>query len=250
MFNKFFKKIKKFIGRIKIGYRWRSEVFRSLGFTTLSRERILWDGMEFLTYNRVFGDYAEFGVYQGKTFGTAYHFFKQTEDKFPEIKKMTFHALDSFEGFQELKGVDDHPMFQKGGRAAGTDVFYEVMKKMKVPTQQVKTYEGWFSETLRAGGQADQQIRDASLSFVYFDCDLYESAMDVLPFLEKKLMFGAIVAFDNWFCFAAHPEKGEQGALTEFLKTRPYIKMIPFGRFGWHGFAFVYHKMENNSSLK
>jgi|WetSurMetagenome_2_1015567.scaffolds.fasta_scaffold395504_1 O-methyltransferase len=237
-------KIKKFGQRFLIGYHWRGERFRSLGFTTLPREKIIWEGMEYLTYNKIFGDYAEFGVCEGKTFGTAYHFFDQTKDKFPEIKKMTFHAFDSFEGFQELKGNDRGSIFVAGGRAASTEVFYETMKKMKVPNDRIKTHNGWFSETLKNNGMADQIIKDASLSFAYVDCDLFESTKDALPFLEKKLLPGAMVAFDNWFCFGAHPEKGEQGALNEFLNTRPKIKMNPFGRFGWHGFAFIYNKLE------
>lgn len=214
-----------------------------VGWTTPAREQMLLTGISYLEANKIQGHYAEFGVWRGDTLATAYRFIK----KRPFFDKMIFFAFDSFQGFPELKGLDIHPMFQTGNRAFSIEKFQDNVSRLGVAIERLRIYPGWFSETLAPGTLADSDIPDQSLSFIWADCDLYESTRDILPFIWSKAKSGAVIAFDDWFCFDANPDKGVQLAVREFGLMNPSFTLVPFFRFGWHGLSFILHRIEKKS---
>ena len=220
------------------------ESYPSLGWTTPPREQILWLALHYIASSRLVGDYAEFGVWRGDTFATAYHFCKHLTGTFPALGSVWFHAFDSFEGFPDLHDDDVYPQFEKGGRAFSLDQFNALIAQRQVPIDRITVTKGWFSETLRPGAPSDSLIADQSLAIAYVDCDLYESTRDVLPYLKRKMTQGGVIIFDDWFCFAGHPLKGEQKACREFLATNPEVVLVPFQRFGWHGHSFIFHMLD------
>jgi O-methyltransferase len=224
--------------------RMASEQHPSLGWTTPQREQMLWLCLQYVRASRLAGDYAEFGVWRGDTFATAYHLKEQLDQHSRSMETMRFHAFDSFEGFPELHGDDVFPQFQKGGRACRVEDFEALLVERAVPTRCRTTTKGWFVDTLAPGAIGDDLIADASLAMAYVDCDLYESTRDVLTFLQRKMMSGGVVIFDDWYCFAGHPLKGEQYACREFLSRYPEIELVPFLPVSWHGVSLIFHRME------
>lgn len=222
----------------------------SLGWTTRERENIIELALQYAGASHVFGDYVEFGVWRGDTFATAFHFSQHLSVSFPKFKEMQFHALDSFEGFPELKGDDNFPQFKEGGRAFSLDGFNECMEQKKVDMSRVKSTKGWFSDTLVAGGKADTEIKDNSIALAYIDCDLYESTADVMKFIGPKMMKGGLMMFDDWYCFAGDPTKGQQRAVTEFLETNPTFALAPFRAFHWHGNSYIFHKYNDKETVE
>jgi len=208
-----------------------------------AREGMLTIGIDYLEANRLSGAYAEFGVWRGETLATACRL-AQVRQSF---RFGGHYAFDSFEGFPELSGADVHPMFKTGDRACSLEQMSANLERFGVPPGQVKSYKGWFSVSLVPGGAADREIADGSLSFVWADCDLYESTRDLLPFLFRKAKPGAVVAFDDWFCFDANPEKGVQKAVFEYLAAHPEVTLVPFHRFGWHGYGFIFQKLTGDA---
>lgn len=222
----------------------------SMGWTTPQREQIIEIALHYLGASHVYGDYVEFGVWRGDTFATAYHFSQHLSGLFPKFKDMQFHALDSFEGFPELKGDDNFPQFKEGGRACSIEDFEQGMAQREVDMTRVKTTKGWFSDTLVQNGKVDKEIKDNSLSLAYIDCDLYESTADVLKFIGPKMINGGLMIFDDWYCFAGDPAKGEQRACTEFLTANPTVGLAPFRTFHWHGISFIFHKYKDAKTVE
>lgn len=216
------------------------QVYLSMGWTTPAREIILALALEYIGSSQISGDYAEFGVWRGDTFATAYHFSKHLGDNFKSLRTMSYHAFDSFEGFPEPKGDDVFPQFRKGGRAYGVDEFNKLLHERNVPIDAITTNPGWFSTTLR-DPHVLESIGERSISVAYVDCDLYESTKDVLDFLTTRIIPGGLILFDDWFVFAGHPYKGEQKACREWLTAHPEIALVPFNNFGWHGRSFIFH---------
>lgn len=247
LINKFLKGISKF--QHAVGFNYRFMLKPSMGWTTPSRESILWDGLIYLNYNKISGDYAEFGVWKGRTLCTAFHFSKMQANSKNELGKMNFLAFDSFEGFPELKGQDIYPGFEKGGRSCSLEEFKVTTQKLCLPENRLTIYKGWFSDTLKSGNEASKNIPTKSIAFAYVDCDLYESTKDVLLFLKEKLCEGGIVVFDNWFCFGGNPHKGEQQALREFCNKHNTASFTFFKDFGWHGRGFIYNTLTNSQGL-
>ena len=69
--------------------------------------------------------------------------------------------------------------------------------------------------------------------------NLYSSTKQALDFLTDYLADGAILVFDDWYCFKGYPHLGEEGACNAWLQENANIKLVPFRRFGWHGMSFI-----------
>lgn len=203
------------------------------------RDRMLLTSMEFVNACRVEGDYMEFGVYKGQTFKAAYHF-----AQLRHRDKMRFYAFDSFEGLPKVKGIDKtkYNMYNEGDFGCSTEEFKKILKKNGVSMEKVRLIPGWFNKTLNKKTKKKFNINKAAV--IYVDCDLYESAVDILDFIKDVVQDGTVIMFDDWFAFRADPNKGERRAFTEFLKKNRKITVTEFHKFGWHGNSFIIHKKD------
>ena len=126
-------------------------------------------------------------------------------------------GFDSFEGFSESVNIDIH----MGGphtdakRVSGlSDTSYEEVRK-KIDqfglSSMVTLVRGYFSETL-------PRFNGRRMSFVYLDCDLYESYKDCLEFFYPRLSPGGIILMDE---YNDPPWPGCNKAVDDFLKDKP-----------------------------
>lgn len=193
---------------------------------------------DYLVGAQVDGDYCEFGVYNGDTFGhmVRYH------EIFPDMR---FFALDSFEGLPEPTGIDNEQgytsNFHKGEFACSEEQFMRNLKKKKLPTDRVTTVKGWFSDSLN-----DALVKKHSLNKIacaWVDCDLYESTVPVLEFLTDKLSVGSLMIFDDWKVYRNLPDRGQQKACAEWLEKNPGLELRDLFDFSHHGKVFTVSKV-------
>lgn len=198
-----------------------------------------WDAIDnladYLVGAEVPGDYLEFGVYKGTTFGYA------AKVMSPIFPMMRFIAFDSFEGLPEPKGIDRaegySSNFFKGQFACSESEFIALLAQQNVSLQKVVTVKGWFRDVLK-----DHTSRKLGLDMIaaaWIDCDLYESSVPVLDFIGPRLSTGSVLLFDDWGCFRNLPDLGQQRACSEWLAANPRITLIPLFPFAWHGRAFT-----------
>jgi O-methyltransferase len=174
------------------------------------------------------GDYAEFGVWQGRTFVEAWRVGSRT----PTARR--YHAYDSFEGLPEADGVDETGRWETGEFSHSRRAFEARLRRARVPARDVGIVEGFFDKTLLP---TVTEPREVAIAWV--DCDLYASTVPVLDFLTGRLAQGAILLFDDWFCFKGDPNVGEAKACAEWLERNPQITLIPWRQFNWAGQAFI-----------
>ncbi len=213
--------------------------FRDLEERVLGYYRHRWDAvdklLDYLVGTEVRGDYLEFGVFQGKTFGFAV---KRMAEYFPD---MNFVALDSFQGLPQPEGLDDQAGytsgFFEGQFYCSRDQFLLNLADFGAPLERVRTVEGWFEETLGEDGEAARTIGKVAAAWI--DCDLYASTIPVLDFLTPRLSVGSVILFDDWRCFRNLADLGEQRACREWLERNPGLTLNPFIDFGFHGLAFT-----------
>lgn len=184
------------------------------------------------------GDYAEFGVYKGTTFGYAANLFH------PLFPGMRFLAFDSFEGLPELQGLDRSEKgfasgFFKGQFAAKEDEFINnvLAAAPYLPPERLLTIKGWFNEVLTS--ENAQKIDLKQLACVWIDCDLYESTVPVLKFITPYLSIGSVILFDDWRCYRNLATHGEQRAYCEWLEENYGLTLNDFISFGFHGMSFT-----------
>ncbi len=131
---------------------------------------------------------AEFGVAQGKQI-----------DYIASKTKELVYGFDSFDGLPE----DWRTGYYKG-RFKG-DKFEE--------KENIKIVEGLFAKSIPIFLENNKK----KMSFIHIDSDLYSSAKTVLTNLDKFIVKGTIILFDEYFNFPGW-EKHEFKAFNEYIE--------------------------------
>jgi hypothetical protein len=203
-------------------------------FNYYPREEILKLALRFVKMSQLYGDYLEFGVFEGQTFQAAYHLAQRNG-----LNDMLFYAFDSFEGLPEPQGQElwARAQFKKGDYSCSQERFLAKLAGTGADSARVVVVPGWFDQVLVESTRKQLKLRKAAV--VWVDCDLYESTVPVLEFIRPYLQDGTILIFDDWFCFKGRPDRGEQLAVAQWLMRNPQVKLAEFHKFGWHGNSFV-----------
>lgn len=202
-------------------------------------DRVLTLAFNFVRSELVEGDYAEFGVYTGRTFVEAW----RTADGLGEAGDRRLFAFDSFEGLPDTEGIDDTGRWQSGEFSFSRRNFEARLRRAGIPQRDVHIVEGFFDQTLAEPAR----IPLDKVAIAWVDCDLYSSTVPVLDYLTDRLSQGAILLFDDWFCFKGDPGRGEQRACGEWLDRNPQISLVPWRQFNWAGQAFIVRRADGDA---
>jgi len=185
-----------------------------------------------LEFNKIHGDYAEFGCHGGMTIGLAYH----ESRRFGRPGKLW--AFDSFAGLPPQVGLqDEHPEWIAGAMRTGLDEFHLICRYNRIPRSAYEVVPGYYEDTL-----ADTSLGGglpSNIALAYIDCDLYSSTLSVLKFLLPRLKHGMILAFDDYYCWSGTQVSGERRACAEIFADNHEWVLVPYHQFGWPGMSFV-----------
>ncbi len=180
-------------------------------------------GLETAVMNNAFGDYHEFGVFQGRSFlKNALNLMRLLPPE--EAAKIKFWAYDSFEGLPETKDKYAPAHFKKGAYAAAEELFLHNVTAAGVPRERIETVKGFYDKTLTPE-LAKNIFEKRKIAMTYIDCDIYESAKPIFEFITEGLQVGSVIVIDDWVRHHTHPNHGMQRAYFEWLKKHPNIKM-------------------------
>lgn len=178
------------------------------------------------------GDYLEFGVYEGRSFISAYR-----QARLFDLD-MHFYAFDSFQGLPEVRGSDgEYLRLRQGDYACDEESFREALEDHEVDLNDVTIVSGFYDRTLTEETKKSLPIRRAAI--VWIDCDIYESTKRALDFVTDYVTTGSIIAFDDWFLFGADPNAGEMRAAREWLERNRHIRLVEYKGFGLFGLSFI-----------
>jgi hypothetical protein len=199
------------------------------------RAEFFYKSMKFLAFNKISGDYLEFGCGGGMTLTLAY-----VQSHLRGLN-MHLYGFDSFQGLPKPVGIDAHEQWYKGAMCYPLEDYRKNLRAQGISEADYTLVPGFYADTLTDDTRKKLGLTKAGLVFV--DCDLYESTVPVLSFVLPLLQTGTILAFDDWFCFNGDPERGEQLALKECLQKHPEIRLVDHQNFGWHGRSFIVKKI-------
>ena len=194
-------------------------------------ERFMRRAFYMLVYNKVTGDYAEFGCHGARTFTLA-----------ARTSNMVAHgahhwAFDSFVGLPSSEDPrDQHSGWTAGAMAMSELEFVERCRSLGIEREAFTTVPGFYAQTLLAEAPGPRPQR---VCFAYIDCDLYTSTIQALHFLEDRLCHGAVLALDDYYCYSETHPSGERLALIEVFHDHPRWQLLPYRTWGWHGQSFV-----------
>ncbi len=190
----------------------------------------------------VAGDVAEFGTCGGVT-AQALAAAMKCHGRHDWAPKRTLHLFDSFSGLPQAGEVDQSsPHVQKGWWKAGScscpigAAALKVAVCQYLPHDQVQIHAGWFKDTL------PKLPKEQRFSLLHIDCDLYQSAKDVLDYVFGNAMIspGAMLVFDDWNCNRASPVCGERLAWSQTVKKFA-VWYDDLGCVGWSARSFIVH---------
>ena len=207
----------------------------------IDRGGALKKAFEFIYKSEIIGDYYEFGVYQGVSLCRALEVDITWAKKTKRKNIVNFYGFDSFEGLPYIKSedhLDGYEVFQQG-QFSGTraTVVMEEITRQGLPLERVTLVEGFYSKALKSDA-TKKLLQDSRVAIAHIDCDLYSSASECLDFLNSRLIDGAVLLFDDWYCYRGRSDKGVHRAFDEWIKSTGYNANEYFS-YSWAGKAFI-----------
>tara|TARA_A100001035_G_C27645413_1_gene436642 strand:- start:33 stop:683 length:651 start_codon:yes stop_codon:yes gene_type:complete len=129
------------------------------------------------------GNYIEFGIYKGKSLFHSYKTYKKIFKRIPDIK---FYGLDSFKGFP----VENHDFYSSKNFSVSLKKVVKSFKKYN----EIIIIDGFFDKVLNT----EETLLDNEFSFVFVDCDIYESSLDIFKYIKGKIAKGGFIMIDDF----------------------------------------------------
>ena len=222
-------------------------IFHDAGRARQIHEEAYRRALEFVTLGGVAGDVLEFGVLGG---WSARIFSEIMRDI---LNLNNLHLFDLFEGLPEYVSAVDRDSYEIGGRDIwhnkmkfpdefltqfGQPHYWHIRDRLSevIRPERIIVHKGFYSETLK-------HRLDTKAAVIHFDCDLYQSAREVLWGLHgmDALQDGTVMLFDDWNCNRGNPNYGERRALREYLAEQTRFTATPWFTYGYNGSVFILH---------
>jgi O-methyltransferase len=200
----------------------------------LSEFGMLAQAFEFVKTNSISGDYFEFGLWRGKTFGWARLMARRYR-----VEGIRFRGFDSFQGLPAQTEAR-HAMWRQGQFACGREEFVKILEEKGFKPWEYELVEGFYDQTLTPELSRRLQSEGVKASIVYIDCDLYESTRQALWFMRPFLQDGTVICFDDWFAYCGRSDIGEQRACAEFQQAFHGFQLQPYVLYGSLDMSFLY----------
>jgi O-methyltransferase len=146
------------------------------------------------------GDMAEVGVYKGRTARLIHHYA-------PERR---LHLFDTFAGFAKQDSAAERTQNFSGKEFTDTSV--EAVRAYVGESPNVKTYVGWFPETV------PPELHDASFAFVHLDADLRQPILAGLEFFYPRMSPGGVIVVHDYNAW-----EGARSAVDDFCSGVPEV---------------------------
>ena len=176
------------------------------------------------------GDYLEFGVCHGTSFGCMYQTLQDLS-----LNEVRLFGFDSFDGLPETAKYEDDSTWSPGEFNSDYGLTRNILEsKYGVDWERSFLIKGWFSETLNDDLLESYNIEKASL--IMIDCDMYSSAKEALTFCAALIKDISIIFFDDWNSQnLAKKNLGEKKAFDEFLEEHPQLWARSIGNYEFMG---------------
>jgi hypothetical protein len=125
----------------------------------------------------------------------------------PAVSDRRYYVMDSFEGFPEVSQLDPSA-FGVGDYATHTP--YEQILNSFSQFENVEIVKGFVPDSF------GKLPRDVTFSLVFYDCDLYQPALDTFRFSWDKLNLGGYMVVHD-YCAEAGGFEGVKAAVQEFF---------------------------------
>jgi O-methyltransferase len=190
--------------------------------------------------DHAWGDYLEFGVFQGHTLSIMYRNLAEAS----LLERVRLYGFDSFEGYPPEALQELENGYLPGGDKAEVQAARRLLTRRGIDWNRVTLVKGWFGETLNQDFTEREMVTRVSL--VTFDCDLYLSTAQALTFVAPLVQDSAIFFFDDW-----GPDEeviNQKRAFVEFLEANPKLHAEELPNYSWESRVFLITRHSGSAS--
>lgn len=212
----------------------------------IDRPGALDKAFEFIYKSGTDGDYYEFGVFKGVSLARAIRSDLAWKKKTGRNHIGRFIGFDSFEGlpvFVENDNLKGYEVFRPGQFSdTSPEIVWAELQREGMPIENVSLVPGFYADSL-ISKQTQDLLEGARAAIAHIDCDLYSSAKQCLDFLSDRLADGAVILFDDWFCYRGRPDHGVNRAFEEWRRESSFW-ISDYFNYSWAGRAFIINTKE------
>lgn len=183
----------------------------------------------------IWGDYLEFGVFQGHSLSLMFNNLREAN----LIDRVRLYGFDSFEGYPSEAANETFNGYRPGWDKAELRVAQKLLTSRGIDWNRVRLVKGWFSDTLTADFLKTEGITRVSL--VNFDCDLYVSTKEALTFIGPLVHDAAVFFFDDW---GTEEMVNQKRAFAEFLDDEVELWAEELPNYSWESRVFLITRRE------
>ena len=184
--------------------------------------------MRLLHFNRIDGDYAEFGCQRFLTFRMAWGAL-QAQPK--ERKVWAFGRFDRIAAAQTAR--DLHPRWQPDTPLLSQESFRKRCDWAGIAPLQREVVR-WTPQKPEAMDPVPDQ-----LAFAFISSHSFSDVRATLQWLQPHLSCGLILAFEHYHCGTRFDCSGARNALNDLRALRPDLGFDPYRCFGLAGHSFI-----------
>jgi O-methyltransferase len=181
---------------------------------------------------RSFGDYLEFGVYNGRSLGCTFHALEEAG-----LRDSRLIGFDSFEGMPGGERCDEAAVLKGGSLYFDEASARANLRRDGVDLSRVVLVKGWFEDTLTDA--TIERLGLETVGLVMIDCVIYSSTATVLRFIEPLMRDETVVVFDDWTRRDSHLNgQGQKRALDELLAAHEDLRAEAIDAYPPHAKVF------------
>ena len=126
-------------------------------------------------------------------------------------------VYDSFKGFPDVAHEADKGWGKEGDLKTSVSKFKKVLKRAKVPLPRIE--KGFFSDI-------PESKFPPKIAFVFFDGDLYQSTLDALARVHRKMSPGGVIVFDDFKNPQQNMYPGVEKACKVFYGEKNSVNLV------------------------
>lgn len=216
--------MKYIITKILFGVPLRLQLSRNMAFAKV---------FNFVYFNKIDGDYLEFGVARGSTLKMALN-----NARVRRLVDMNFYGVDTFEGFPETSGPETG--FRTYRNIVGSRVFSINTLEKQLGFKGIKRLK-FLKLNMESGDflKFHNMVGLKNFAIIHLDMDYYLPTLNALLEVQNGLKVGSVLMFDNFFFFSGSDLMGERKALFDFQESNANFVISEYFNYGWHGKAFI-----------
>ena len=190
--------------------------------------QFLRDAFWLLYFNKIDGDFVEFGCPDFQVHGLAWQAIRQ------QPFQRQLWAIGGFDRIPEAKtAMDLHPRWLADTPLMSETSFRRRCHWAGLPASRSHVIRVDPTDIGQAAAPPD------NIALAWINCQPHTTINAVLLDLEDRLKHGMILVFEHYHCWSRFERSGARNALLHLQQRRPDLNVIPYQPFGRAALSFI-----------